>query len=100
MNKLSVIIITCATVYLVACSGEQKNSTEDQEAPKQEQAVVESTAEPQVETSVVEASEVSSDSTTIAYVCPPCGCSMHDSTFTAPGVCPACNMPLAKKSTD
>jgi rubrerythrin len=33
----------------------------------------------------------------LAYVCPPCGCNLHDSTFTHTGNCPACNMPLVAK---
>lgn len=28
------------------------------------------------------------------YVCPPCGCSMHDVLLRAPGTCQACGMPL------
>ena len=28
------------------------------------------------------------------YVCPPCGCSMDDVVFSAPGRCPACDMVL------
>lgn len=28
------------------------------------------------------------------YVCPPCGCSMHDKILPAPGVCTKCGMPL------
>jgi hypothetical protein len=39
----------------------------------------------------------SSDTTKLAYVCPPCACSMDDSTFTAPGICPACGMVLVLK---
>lgn len=31
------------------------------------------------------------------FVCPPCGCSMDDHEFDAPGVCPDCGMTLAPK---
>jgi len=31
------------------------------------------------------------------YVCPPCGCNLHDRTFDKLGVCPACGMPLVRK---
>lgn len=30
------------------------------------------------------------------YVCPPCGCTMHDRTFTAAGTCPDCGMQLVR----
>lgn len=32
-----------------------------------------------------------------AYVCPPCGCPMHDVEFAQPGSCPACGMTLVPK---
>jgi len=32
------------------------------------------------------------------YVCPPCGCKMDDKVFSKPGNCPACDMPLRKKT--
>ena len=32
-----------------------------------------------------------------AYVCPPCGCPMHDVEFAKPGTCPACGMTLIPK---
>jgi hypothetical protein len=32
-----------------------------------------------------------------AYVCPPCGCPMHDVEFAKPGNCPACGMELIPK---
>jgi Heavy metal binding domain len=39
----------------------------------------------------------SAQSAATAYVCPPCGCPMHDVEFAKPGNCPACGMTLIPK---
>jgi hypothetical protein len=39
----------------------------------------------------------SAQSAATAYVCPPCGCPMHDVEFAKPGSCPACGMTLIPK---
>ncbi|HET9448813.1 MAG TPA: heavy metal-binding domain-containing protein [Steroidobacteraceae bacterium] len=39
----------------------------------------------------------SAQSTATAWVCPPCGCPMHDVEFAKPGNCPACGMELIPK---
>jgi DNA-directed RNA polymerase subunit RPC12/RpoP len=39
----------------------------------------------------------SAQSAATTYVCPPCGCPMHDVEFAKPGNCPACGMRLIPK---
>ena len=36
------------------------------------------------------------DISSAGYVCPPCGCAMHETIFNSPGRCPACRMPLIR----
>lgn len=94
MKNFTAILLLFALAFFTSCQQSEKKEITTEEAPKKEATV---SKETQVTVEKDTATMIEKDSTAIAYVCPPCGCSMHDSTFTAPGSCPACHMALVKK---
>lgn len=92
--KKGLIIFSLSLLIFASCNESGKKTEEEQKLPEATE-VVEDQAETTQE--VVAIDTVSSDTLKLAFVCPPCGCSMDDSTFTSSGTCPACHMDLSKK---
>lgn len=77
MKNLSLV----ALLFLFACSN-YPNKTQLQ-GKKQSQ--------------VEESNSKNATNEKVAFVCPPCSCSMHDKTFVNEKVCPECKMKLVVK---
>jgi hypothetical protein len=85
-------IYLLATIgLLAACGGDQQK---DKAAVPADHSAAATTAATGKESSAAATDTLIGK---IAYVCPPCQCSMHDTVFYHAGVCPACHMPLVRK---
>ncbi|GAA0893806.1 hypothetical protein GCM10009122_34850 [Fulvivirga kasyanovii] len=95
MRKITTLVLTTLLVLAVACESKQKTQDKQDtivEEPIEKTSI--SSESPNLETIEQTTAGDSVNVLAEAFVCPPCNCSMHDSIFVEPGVCPQCSMKL------